>query len=103
MGKPKCHKCNKFGHIAKDCNLNKPLQQVNYATQIEDARNLFYASHDSNGKKLSDVWYIDSRCSKHMTSIEDLLVDISKNVKAKVQLSIGVLVDVVGKGSLLRQ
>ncbi|XP_050113860.1 uncharacterized protein LOC126592156 [Malus sylvestris] len=52
-------------------------------------------------KKPNDVWYIDSGCSNHMTSKEDLLVDIDINVKAKVQVGTGVLVDVVGKGTLV--
>lgn len=30
-GKPKCGKCNRFGHVAKDCNNNK--QVANYATK----------------------------------------------------------------------
>ncbi|CAN6695076.1 unnamed protein product [Malus baccata var. baccata] len=48
--KVKCHKCNKIGHIARYCNANKT--------------------------KISDEWYIDSGCGNHMTSREDLLVDI---------------------------
>lgn len=35
-GKPKFHKCSKFGHIAKDCSLNKGVQQVNFVNQIEE-------------------------------------------------------------------
>lgn len=57
----------------------------------------FYASYDSNGKKLNDIWYIDNGCSNHMTSRKDLLANINKNVKAKVQVGIGVL---VSKGHL---
>ena len=74
------------------------MQQVNYATHIEDVGNLFYASYDFNGKKLSDVWYIDIGCNNHMTFGNDLLADININVKAKVQVGTAVL---VGKGSLV--
>lgn len=52
-------------------------------------------------KKISDEWYIDSGCSSHMTSREDLLVDIDRGVKAKVQVGTGVLVEVEGKGTLI--
>ncbi|CAN6680964.1 unnamed protein product [Malus baccata var. baccata] len=82
--KVKCHKCNKIGHITRYCNTNKVVQQVNFANQ-----------------KISDEWYIDSGCSNHMTSMEDLLVDIDRNVKAKVQVGTGNLVKVAGKGTLI--
>ncbi|XP_070668826.1 uncharacterized protein [Malus domestica] len=40
--KVKCHKCNKIGHIARYCNTNKVVQQVNFANQVEETGNLFY-------------------------------------------------------------
>ncbi|CAN6561320.1 unnamed protein product [Malus baccata var. baccata] len=99
--KVKCHKCNKIGHIARYCNINKVVQQVNLVHQVEEAGNLFYANHSGEMKKMSDVWYIDNGCSNHMTLMEDLLVNIDRNVKAKVQVSTGVLVEVAGKGTLV--
>ncbi|KAI5335543.1 hypothetical protein L3X38_025676 [Prunus dulcis] len=99
--KVKCHKCNKIGHIAKYCHTNKAVQQVNFANQVEETGNLFFANHSGEVKKMSDEWYIDSGCSNHMTSREDLLVDIVREVKAKVQVGNGVLVEVAGKGTLI--
>lgn len=80
--------------IAKDCNLNKTLQQVSYSTQVQETRNLFYASHSTVVDKNGDVWYIDSGCSNHMTSRKDLLVDTNRNLKATVQVGTKVLGDV---------
>ncbi|XP_017189878.1 uncharacterized protein [Malus domestica] len=99
--KVKCHKCNKIGHIARYCNANKTVQQVNFANQVDETGNLFYTNHSGEVKKISDKWYIDSGCSNHMTSRKDLLVDIDKGVKAKVQVGTGVLVEVEGKGTLI--
>ncbi|KAB2632110.1 hypothetical protein D8674_028357 [Pyrus ussuriensis x Pyrus communis] len=99
--KVKCHKCNKIGHIARYCNMNKVVQHVNFANQVEETGNLFYANHYGEVRKISDEWYIDSGCSNHMTSREDLLVDIDRKVKAKVQVGTGVLVEVEGKGTLI--
>ncbi|XP_048430261.1 uncharacterized protein LOC125472648 [Pyrus x bretschneideri] len=99
--KVKCHKCNKIEHIARYCNTNRDVQQVNFAHRVEETGNLFYAKHFGKVKKISDVWYIDSGCSNHMTSREDLLVDIDRNVKAKVQVSSGVLVEVAGNWTLV--
>ncbi|XP_068319549.1 uncharacterized protein [Pyrus communis] len=99
--KVKCHKCNKIGHIGRYCKTNKVVQQVNLAHQVEEAVNLFYANHFGEVEKMIDVWYIDSGCSNHMTSKEYLLVDIDRNVKAKVQVGTGVLVKVAGKWTLV--
>lgn len=51
----KCHKYSKFGHFAKNYNLNKTVEQVNFAHQVEEIGNLFYASHSNEVKKTSDV------------------------------------------------
>ncbi|CAN6723497.1 unnamed protein product [Malus baccata var. baccata] len=102
-GKPKCYNCEKFGHIARDCNSMKPVQQLNYANKVESTPTMFYASNQTftSVKDCDDVWYVDSGCSNHMTGREDLLVDIDRNVTAKVEMGTGQLVDVTGKGSLV--
>ncbi|XP_034203559.1 uncharacterized protein LOC117634012 [Prunus dulcis] len=102
-GKPKCFNCDKFGHIAKDCYSKKPTQQVNYANQVDATPTMFYASNktDASIKGGDEVWYLDKGCSNHMTGREDLLVDIDRNVTAKVEMGTGQLVEVTGKGSLV--
>lgn len=42
-GKPKCHNCDKLGHIARDCRSKKATQHVNYANWIEDTPTMLYA------------------------------------------------------------
>jgi hypothetical protein len=64
---------------------------------------MFYASNktDASIKGGAEVWYLDSECSNHMTGREDLLVDIDRNVTAKVEMETGQLVEVTAKGSLV--
>ncbi|KAM2946602.1 hypothetical protein COP2_029388 [Malus domestica] len=110
-GKIKCHKCGKPGHIARICNQNKNAQQGNFADKVGEQRNftnkvgepgnLFMVKQSTEVKAVSDAWYIDSACSNHMTSREELLVEINRSIKAKVQVGTGVLVDVKGKGTLV--
>ncbi|KAB2614462.1 hypothetical protein D8674_037516 [Pyrus ussuriensis x Pyrus communis] len=52
-------------------------------------------------KSIEDVWYVDNGCSNHMTGREDVLVDIDRSIIAKVEIRIGQLVVVIGKGSLV--
>ncbi|XP_048436518.1 uncharacterized protein LOC125475589 [Pyrus x bretschneideri] len=99
--KVKCHKCSKIGRTARYYNANKAMQQVNFANQVEETGNLLYANHSKEVRKISDELYIDSGCSNHMTSKENLLVDIDRRVKAKVQVGIGALVEVAGKRTLI--
>ncbi|KAI5328948.1 hypothetical protein L3X38_028345 [Prunus dulcis] len=99
----KCYNCDKLGHIAKDCYSKKTPQQVNYATQVEAAPTMFYASNVSGAGVTRDeeIWYLDSGCSNHMTGKEDLLVDIDRKVTAKVEMGTGQLVEVTGKGTIV--
>ncbi|KAI5314902.1 hypothetical protein L3X38_044078 [Prunus dulcis] len=86
-----------------DCYSKKTPQQVNYATQVEAAPTMFYASNVSGAGVTRDeeIWYLDSGCSNHMTGKEDLLVDIDRKVTAKVEMGTGQLVEVTGKGTIV--
>ncbi|CAN6680165.1 unnamed protein product [Malus baccata var. baccata] len=95
-GKIKCHKCGKLGYIARVCNLNKNVQQGNFANKVVEQKNfankmgkpgnLFMVKQSTEVKTVSDAWYINSACSNHMTSREELLVEIDRSIKAKVQV-----------------
>ncbi|XP_048420248.1 uncharacterized protein LOC125468484 [Pyrus x bretschneideri] len=91
-GKPKCHSYGKIWHIARDCNNKKNVQQLNFATQVLPTPTMFYANNAVDKKFIEDVWYVwyvDSGCSNHMTSREDVLVDIDRSIIAKVEMGIG--------------
>ncbi|CAN6688832.1 unnamed protein product [Malus baccata var. baccata] len=94
-GKPKCHCRGKLGHIARDCNNKKNVQQLNYTTQV---LTMFYVNNAVDKKPMEDVWYVDNGYSNHMTGREDVLVDVDRSITAKVEMGTGQLVDVVGKG-----
>ncbi|KAI5317551.1 hypothetical protein L3X38_037258 [Prunus dulcis] len=98
-GKPKCGKCNRFGHVAKDCEGNK--QVANCAKEEEGTTGtMFYACHFASVKNGS-VWFVDSACSNHLTSQESALINIDRTVTCKVKMGTGDLVQATGKGTLV--
>ncbi|KAM1079184.1 hypothetical protein ACFX2B_013776 [Malus domestica] len=98
-GKPKCHKCFRFGHLQKDCRSNT-TQKVNIANQVEEETNVFCA-FSASVEKDNEVWYIDSGCSNHMTAHESLLTDIDTAFTGKVKMGNGNIVKATGKGTLI--
>ncbi|KAB2608298.1 hypothetical protein D8674_011466 [Pyrus ussuriensis x Pyrus communis] len=88
-GKPKCTNCHKFGHEVRNCNGNKVVQKANYANQVDDMGTLFFACNSVSQVKVNNTWYIDSGCSNHMTGNENLLVNVSRNLNAKVKMGTG--------------
>ncbi|CAL9020204.1 unnamed protein product [Prunus brigantina] len=99
-GKPKCYNCDRFGHLARDCTVNKNVQKANCVNQMEVTGNLFYANCTTIEIKTNGEWYVDSGCSNHMIGNLELLVDVRTNVAGKVQMPTGTLVSVAGIGSL---
>nr|XP_017180703.2 uncharacterized protein LOC108170365 [Malus domestica] len=90
-GKAKCGRCNRFGHLTKDCDNGK---QVANCAKEEDAitATMFYACHASSIASSRSVWFVDSACSNHMTSQESLLINLDKSVTYKVKMGTGDLV-----------
>jgi hypothetical protein len=100
-GKPRCGRCNWFGHIAKDCESHSHKQLANYAKEERvSSGTMFYACHSAS---LQDrkVWFVDSACSNHMNSKESELINIDKTVTCKVKMGSGDLVQATGKGTLV--
>ncbi|XP_050111879.1 uncharacterized protein LOC126590470 [Malus sylvestris] len=96
---PRCHKCNRFEHIMKDCR-SKFVQEVNSANQVEEEANVLCA-FSAKVEKNNEVWYIDSGCSNHMTAHESLLIDIDTNFIGKVKMGDGNIVKATGRGTLV--
>ncbi|CAN6693338.1 unnamed protein product [Malus baccata var. baccata] len=96
-GKPKCTKCDRFGHLAKDCNPRRN-QVVNCAHRAEEKEvNVFYACSVARTENKKGIWYIDSGCSNHMTAYESLLINIDRSFNYRVKMGNGQLVEATGK------
>ncbi|KAI5350061.1 hypothetical protein L3X38_002952 [Prunus dulcis] len=78
------------------------LEKVaNIANQLTEPATMFYACHSATIGKNMNMWYVDSACSNHMISHESLLVNIDKNVKCRVKMGTGDLVQSTGKDTLV--
>ena len=59
---------------------------MNFAVENEEEENkLFMACIDTNPKP-SDLWFVDSGCSNHMTGTKSLFQELDETQKIKVQL-----------------
>jgi hypothetical protein len=91
-GKPRCGKCNRFGHIVKDYDSHSYKQLVNCAKKEKVITwTIFYACHSASLQDRS-VWFVDSACSNHMTSQECGIINIDRTVTCKVKIGSGDLV-----------
>lgn len=99
-GEPKCHKYDKFGHIAKDC-MSNMVQQFHYAKDVGEKSFMFFACNSTSVIKDEHVWFIDSGCSNHMTYHESLLRNVVVNVITRIKMGNEKIVQAIAKGTLV--
>ncbi|KAL4353579.1 hypothetical protein GQ457_06G019510 [Hibiscus cannabinus] len=92
-----CYHCNRYGHIKADCWYKD--QNVNLAAENDEENKLFMACTDANHMP-SDLWFVDSGCSNHMTGIKSLFKELDESQKMKVQLGNKREMQVEGKGTV---
>ncbi|GJV05452.1 zinc finger, CCHC-type containing protein [Tanacetum coccineum] len=80
LSKIRCFKCQKFGHLKKDC-------------QIQPGK---YASGDAS------IWYLDNGASNHMTGVKSHFRDINESVTGRVRFGDGSYVQIKSRGSIIR-
>ena len=73
---------------------------MNFAAEDEEEEEkLFMACMDTNPKK-SDLWFVDSGCSNHMTGTKSLFKKFDETQKIKVQLGNTKEMQVEGNGTV---
>ena len=77
------------------------MEREGVNTVVEETRNekLFISSLMESSEE-SEAWYIDSRCSTHMTSQEDLFTKINDKYYAKVIFDDASVFEVKGKRTI---
>lgn len=92
-----CYNCGKQGHIAKYCR-----QKGNQANLVEqenkdECESLFLAALATKECD-SNVWYMDSASSKHVTANLGAFVCLDKSFKSNVKMADGTIRQAHGKG-----
>lgn len=92
-----CHICKKYGHMKADCWFKD--KQASYAEVSDDKSRLFMAFEDPVAKK-SEIWFVDSGCSNHMTGCKAIFTQFDGNQKKTVKLGDDTEMKVEGKGTV---
>lgn len=97
----RCTRCKNFNHSDKDCwykekeENQKGKKIVNFSTKNDDNKLFFSTMSD---KKSSEIWYLDSGCSNHLTGNQSAFEELDKDYSSHVELGDGKQVKIEGKG-----
>ena len=76
----------------------KAMDDAQVVSEQEEEQQLFVAScFTSSSSSSSDCWLVDSGCTNHMTSNEELFKDLDKSQASKVRIGNGDYITVKGK------
>eukprot|EP00253_Pinus_taeda_P005214 PITA_05214 len=98
-----CQYCKKYHHYANECRnkqydiSNKP--SVNFTRENQNQDSMFLACNVAQEKQ-SDISYLDSRCSNHMSGNIEMFFDLDESVISEVTLRTDIKVSVMGKGRI---
>ncbi|GMP42763.1 hypothetical protein CsSME_00012394 [Camellia sinensis var. sinensis] len=96
----KCTRCKNPNHFEKDCQFCEK-DEANFSETGESSNQWFY-TYMNTQQEAQDTWYINSRCSNHMTGNKSSFVRLD-GVKSKVKLGDGKFQNVDGKGTIAVQ
>ena len=91
----KCTRCSRPNHFDKDCWFRQK-QKANFSESGEASDELFFSRLKT--QETSDIWYIDSGCSNHMTGGRNFFVNLNENLRSQVTLKDRKGHNVEGKG-----
>ncbi|CAB4020330.1 Retrovirus-related Pol poly from transposon TNT 1-94 [Paramuricea clavata] len=91
-----CFKCNKAGHIARNCPLNN-RKGGNKGEHSKLAEGGGVALISSTGN--SNEWYVDSAATKHMTNRKDLIINYTQyQTPVNIYLGDNTCIKALGEG-----
>lgn len=92
-----CYDCKVPGHKRPECPLRCKKEKANAVTGNES----IFTALNTSGNPNKDIWYVDSGCSKNMTSRRDWFQDISLKNNGSVTVANGEQIKCCGIGNIL--
>ncbi|XP_016578836.1 uncharacterized protein LOC107876422 [Capsicum annuum] len=98
----KCNKYGQLGHVERVCKSQTQQEEAKVAVNQYEKEQLFVTTSFAS-KNTSENWLIDSGCTNHMTSDQELFKELDKFVISKVKIGNGEYLDAKGKGTIAIQ
>ncbi|KAL0345415.1 UNVERIFIED_CONTAM: hypothetical protein Sradi_4372800 [Sesamum radiatum] len=93
-----CYYCHKPGHIERYCRTKQhDEKQANFAEDEDETESLFLACYATNVFD-SEVWYMDSGSSSHMTANSEVFISLDRSAKTRIKMADGTIRNTEGKG-----
>lgn len=96
-----CHYFKRFDHSTSECRKKQEEIENNSANYSDISHNnlgsLFITCNVSQ-ESSSDIWFLDSGCSNHMTRNKDLFTSLDDSIQFEVNLGNDSKVPIMGKG-----
>lgn len=102
-----CHYCHKIGHVQADCYKKKrEEQQINVVEEKGNEKNtetMLFMTKTDEKSDVSQVWFLDSGCSNHMSGYKHLFEELDESYKKPVRLGNDKEIQVEGIGKVAVQ
>lgn len=95
-----CFKCQKLEHYLSKC-LDWE-RRANFVEMEEKDELLLMAYVEEKKAAREEVWFLDSRCSNHMSGNREWFFELNEGFKQIVKLGNDSRIAVIGKGSMRR-
>ncbi|KAL5724118.1 hypothetical protein ACHQM5_007419 [Ranunculus cassubicifolius] len=95
-----CYRCHGYGHFRSECyaNLQKGKGAKSNFAEVEE-ETLLLACHNRDETQ-SNIWYIDTGCSNHMTGDKSIFSNLDESFQTSVKFGDNSAVAVEGKGEI---
>ncbi|GJZ06839.1 zinc finger, CCHC-type containing protein [Tanacetum coccineum] len=117
LSKVRCFKCQKLGHLKKDCRGTSKTQEQSNLMLEDDEPSLLMTTHETEHEEVllnegqiqpgkyatadASIWYLDNGASNHMTGTKSHFRDIDESIIGRVRFGDGSYVEINGRGSIL--
>jgi hypothetical protein len=98
--KIQCYYCKKYGHFTNECQKKQADMRKKNANFSESSYETLFITCDVAQENASNIWFLDSGCSNHMTGNKGLFEDLDTSVKAQIKFGNDNIVEVMGKGAI---